>query len=53
MHVVSEYVESMQRLIDAILIAIENEDEAYQKSVTEVLKRAISKPEMRNQSEEE
>lgn len=46
MHTVSEYVESMQRLIDAILLAIENEDEAYQENVAKVLKHAISKPEI-------
>lgn len=46
MHAVIEHEDSMQRLIDAILLAIEDEDEAYQERVTTVLKRAISKPEM-------
>lgn len=46
MHAVTEYVDSMQRLIDAILLAIEDESEAYQEKITTVLERAISKPEM-------
>jgi len=44
-HIVSEYVESRRHLVDAILLAIEEEDESYQERLTAVVERAASKQE--------